>query len=93
MKRFNFEEDDEDDDEEYYEESEEMSMDMDFEDHLLAMTHFPMENDNLLPSAIQVCEKSLFWRFRSLSYKVKKIRMVYLALKDFIEEEKITGEI
>ena len=61
MKRFNFEEDDdEDDDEEYYEESEEMPMDMDFEDHLLAMTHFPMENDNLLPSAIQICEKSLF---------------------------------
>ena len=94
MKRFNFEEDEEeeDDDEEYYEDSEEMNMDMDFEDHLLAMTHFPI-GDDLLPSAIKVCEKSLFWRFRSFSYKVKKIRMVYLALKDFIEEEKKTGEV
>ena len=90
MKRFDFEEDDDDDDDEYYESEEENfgMYPMDIEDHLLSMTHFPMDGgDSLLPSAIQICEKSLFWRFRTIKYKVKKIRMVYLALKDFIEEE------
>lgn len=86
MKRFEFEEDDDEDD--HYEEERYDPEYMDnLEDHLLSMTHFPLE-DNLLPSAIKICEKSLFWRFRSFNYKIKKIRMVYLALKDFIEEEK-----
>ena len=44
-------------------------------------------NQKLLKKAVDLAEKSLFWRFRSLETKLKKIETIYQSLKKLLEEQ------
>lgn len=43
-------------------------------------------NHRLLRAAVRVCEKSFWWRFRSLDTRLKQINAVYEQLKKLEEE-------
>lgn len=43
-------------------------------------------NQRLLRAAIQVCEKSVFWRFKSVDSKLRKITKMYLTMKTLVED-------
>ena len=43
-------------------------------------------NQRLLRAAIQICEKSVFWRFKSIDSKLEAITKVYLSLKTLAED-------
>jgi hypothetical protein len=65
LKRFHFGDDEDEEEEE-------------FKPDFFSMSQFPIETGNVfLESAIKICEKSLFWRFYTTNYKLKKIKIVY----------------
>lgn len=37
-------------------------------------------SNNLLSKAVEIAEKSLFWRFRSAEYKMNQIELIYIRL-------------
>ena len=78
MKRFNFgyEEDNEED----YEDEEKFMQGPDF----FSMAQFP-ENDNLISSAIKICENSFFWKFYSIEKKSKLIKKTYIFLEKLVD--------
>lgn len=87
MKRFYFSDDEEYDDEEDIDESR-------FSDaEFLAMTSIGNNNSALLNSCIKICEKHIFWRFFSLSKKIKMIEKVYLEIRKITEEGDKNAEI
>jgi hypothetical protein len=83
LKRFNFGEDEENED---YEDEEKFIQGPDF----FSMAQFPLENENLIGSAIKICENSFFWKFYSIEKKIKLIKKTYSFLEklvDGIDEE------
>jgi hypothetical protein len=53
------------------------------------MAQFPLDSSEplILDSAIKLCQSCLFWRFYSLSYKLKKIKETYDYFQSIIDEE------
>lgn len=80
MRRFYFGDDEENED--YEEENE--NLDEKMQPEFFSMTQFPM-GDNLLDSAVRICENSIFWKFYSLKTKLNKIRESYFFLLDLEE--------
>jgi hypothetical protein len=83
MKRFYFGEDDEDSGED--EEFDETKFLMPDAAELISMTQFDNPDQHILNCAIKICEKSLFWRLRSLSYKLKAFETAFTTIKKLTE--------
>lgn len=79
LKRFHFN----DDDEENEEDNEDKFLNSEF----FSIPSFPLGSEGILPSAVKICEKLLFWKFYSLQTKLNKIKEVYIFLRDLEEEE------
>jgi hypothetical protein len=79
LKRFNF--GDEEEDEEDYEDDEKFIQGPDF----FSMAQFPMENENLVGSAIKICESSFFWKFYNIDKKINLIKKTYNFLEKLVE--------
>lgn len=43
-------------------------------------------NEKLISDSIQICSNTWFWSWKSIDYKIEKIREVYLHLRDLIED-------
>jgi len=43
-------------------------------------------NEKLLNDSIIICSNTWFWSWKSIDYKIEKIREVYLHLKDLTED-------
>lgn len=84
MRRFEFEDNENDDEKDvdkfFSEEDDTGDIHIDFS---LAYRDL---NQKLLFNAIRVCEKSIFWKFYSLSTRLAKIRTAYEDLKKLEEE-------
>lgn len=83
MKRFYFGDDDEDGEEE--DDLDETKFMMPDAAELIAMTQFGDSDQHVLNCAIKICEKSLLWRFRSLSYKLDAFEEAYSRIKKLTE--------
>jgi hypothetical protein len=84
MKRFYFggEDDEEGEDEDDLDETKFMMPDA---AELIAMTHLGDSDQHILNCAIKICEKSLFWRFRSLSYKLNAFEEAFNRIRKLTE--------
>ena len=94
MRRFNY-----DDNDDYQDEVDSFFADeLDFEDEMAAMIDSELMemasisfvshdlNQRLLRSAIQISEKSVFWKLRSLDKKLEIIAKTYFSLKVLIDD-------
>ena len=43
-------------------------------------------NEKLINDSITICSNTWFWSWKSIDYKIEKIREVYLQLKDLTED-------
>jgi len=86
MRRFYFGDEDEDDEEDAK---------FSFPDpsEFIAMTQFEDPNNFILSSAIKLCEKSWFWKFRGISSKINMISDAFQSLKNLIEREDEDAEV
>lgn len=85
MRRFDFEENNDenkDDVDKFFDENEDEVSDVQIE---LSFAYRDL-NQKLLSNVIQVCQKSLFWRFYSLTTRLMMIRVAYENLKKLEEE-------
>lgn len=61
-------------------------------DNLVDMMHMDLAqtelNQHLLTKAIDIAKHSFFWRFRSITAKMKEIKKIYKDLAEMTEEEK-----
>jgi len=65
-------------------------------ENLVDMMHMDLAqtelNQHLLSKAIDIAQRSLFWRLRSTALKMKEIRKIYKDLLDMTEETEKEGE-
>ena len=83
MKRFDFGDKKKKDDPKYFFE--------DFEDDIIDVANVGIFKDDLnqrqLELCIKIAEKSFFWRFRTIKYKLKTIEKVYKTLSLIMEKK------
>jgi hypothetical protein len=84
MKRFFFEEEDDDNDEDMTEDGEGRMM-PEFIPEILAMSGQTNPAAHILDCSIRICEKSFFWRFMSISKKIKMVESVFGDLSQLLE--------
>jgi hypothetical protein len=79
MRRFNFggEDEDEEDNEEEMASPHQM-----FPEDFITMTQFGNADNDLISTAVKICEKSWVWKFRGVKSKISMISEVFTALKD-----------
>jgi hypothetical protein len=87
------------DDEQYFEDDTFDESEMDDEeaiayvnsDDLVEMMHMEIAqselNHHLLSKAIEIAKHSFFWRFRSITAKMKEIKKIYKDLAEMTDEE------
>lgn len=85
MRRFYFEDEEGEDDEDN--DIEDMAFMMPGGPEFISMAHLDNPDNSLLGYAIKICEKSLFWRFRTISGRMKMIEDAYDSLKKITEGE------
>lgn len=87
MRRFYF------GDEENEDEEEDSKFSFPDPSEFIAMTQFENPDNFILSSAIKICERSWFWRFRGVSSKINMISDAFQSLKNLIEREDEDAEV